>query len=779
MVTGARGATFADVARASGSFGANPQDNDADVSRKFADYAIQQNPNFKGDTGDTGPANSTYATLAALKAAAITNGTANLTQAGLQGAFVWAPDDFTGLADDINIVGSDNAPLSDGAWVRTGDLLAIMGTGDNAPYLQAIINAAPVVRVPHRGVPYTLGSRVFVPSNRTILFDDKVTFNYTGPSSHPVGTLGVFYSEGGRNIQLLAPADGLVTIRCAQAQAAVYAFHGMGVAGVKLRGLMGSNCSLARFLPAVVQDGQYVEVGYEDADTSSDGININRDIEVLGGGAMFDVMQVAAQPSLHAVYVINWRAAGGRYKNVCHAICGWGGNANPNPNQSGNGVLTNERKNARFVVEDNIVEDAQNGGIWFSMARDGVVRNNTVRRAHDVGIDPEGCVNVTVENNLVVDCDNGNLSTFYLGRGTVFRGNRSIGRICLRIYNSSLSALNEDVTISDNDFSGPIDVLGVAGEVGAVTLDFGPVRNVAILLNRFTNAKCDLAAVNVTTVTATSNVFRLSIPAAASTRLLSVDGLRNTGFGDGRATIDLNQFYSEVAQFPNVEPIYVGLGDFNANSTATISRNKTRGFSGFDIHCVSNGGNPGTTAYFKLRDNDLGHGAIMCESTNAGGSYVFDRLGNVDVNGAPLDATSGAYTMDGISQAVSGAGGVTLKLSAVDGSPPGTLDAATGIVTITTPGFYSLVVQARPQDGTATGIAYAVGVGLGNVDNSASVQWAVTGPQSSSSSSATRQGLSKSRAMQLNRGDQLRAYAFSPETALTLTSASLSITRVS
>jgi len=54
LVTGARGGTFADVARASGAFGANSQDSDSEVFNKFADYAIEQNPDFKGDKGDKG-----------------------------------------------------------------------------------------------------------------------------------------------------------------------------------------------------------------------------------------------------------------------------------------------------------------------------------------------------------------------------------------------------------------------------------------------------------------------------------------------------------------------------------------------------------------------------------------------------------------------------------------------------------------------------------------------------------------------------------------------------
>ena len=51
---GLRGMSFADVARYAGTFGTMPTDSDADVTRKFADYAIQENPNFKGNKGDPG-----------------------------------------------------------------------------------------------------------------------------------------------------------------------------------------------------------------------------------------------------------------------------------------------------------------------------------------------------------------------------------------------------------------------------------------------------------------------------------------------------------------------------------------------------------------------------------------------------------------------------------------------------------------------------------------------------------------------------------------------------
>lgn len=723
--------------------------------------------------GNPGPANNTYKTLADLKASAITNGTANLTAAGLQGAFVWASGEFTGLADDINIIASDVAPLTEGAWVRTGELLAIMGAGDSSPYLRAILNAVPAVRIPWRFAPYRLNSNIRVYSDLTIQADDEVTFDYYGPTVDPSARVGIFWAADAKNIKFLAPPNGNVYFRLPEARDQVYAFYGRAVSHVRLRGLQGINCHQAAILPAREDDGVYTEIGWSQVDTSVVGLNgINQHIDIIGGGSRFDELQAIGQPSVHLVFTFDAKVRRGDYQNCNHAICAWGGDAN----HMGDGVITNERKSARILVTDCTVQDIRNGGIWFSMTRDSVMRNNTVRRCHDVGLDLEGCINCTVESNLAEDCDQANMSTFFLGRGNVFRNNRSIGAVCLRVYNSALSSQNEDLVVTGNEFSGPIDIFGVAGALGLVTLDYGPVRNLVLTGNRFNNAKCNLVQLNVGSVTATGNVFRLSIPAPAGTRLLSVGGLRNTGFGNGRATVESNQFYAEVSQFPNVEPLYVSMGDFNAGSTASISRNHTRGFSGYDIHAVCDGANPGTTAYFSIRDNNLGHGAILAEATGAGG-YVFDRLGNVDVDGNPLDSTSGAYTKGSSPQAVSGA--TTIILTGADGAPPGILDTATGIVTILVPGFYNVAGQVRLQDGTAPGIRYGVGVGTANVDQPQNIVWQTTSPSVTDNAALTSQGATKTRAMKLNRGDQLRLYVFSPETAINITAASLTLTRVS
>jgi hypothetical protein len=122
-VSGARGRSFADVARATGAFGATPEDSDTQVSVKFADYAIQQNPGFKGDPGPPGGSDNTYTGsngLSAFKASDTDRATASLVGVPNveDGRFNWTLGNFSGQADDQNIIKANSTALTVGAWVR-------------------------------------------------------------------------------------------------------------------------------------------------------------------------------------------------------------------------------------------------------------------------------------------------------------------------------------------------------------------------------------------------------------------------------------------------------------------------------------------------------------------------------------------------------------------------------------------------------------------------------------------------------------------------------------
>ncbi len=67
-----------------------------------------------GLTGKAGPSNNTRASIATLRAAAITD----LTSLFDASTWTWTAGDFTGLVDDRDVVASDQTALTAGAWVR-------------------------------------------------------------------------------------------------------------------------------------------------------------------------------------------------------------------------------------------------------------------------------------------------------------------------------------------------------------------------------------------------------------------------------------------------------------------------------------------------------------------------------------------------------------------------------------------------------------------------------------------------------------------------------------
>lgn len=84
--------------------------------------------------------NNTYFTLADLKASAVAEGTAFLVQdsAVADGTFFWTLGNFTGQADDKNIIKANSTALTVGAWLRQG---ASSIRAQQAPSLQMLLNA--------------------------------------------------------------------------------------------------------------------------------------------------------------------------------------------------------------------------------------------------------------------------------------------------------------------------------------------------------------------------------------------------------------------------------------------------------------------------------------------------------------------------------------------------------------------------------------------------------------------------------------------------------------
>lgn len=141
-VTGARGASAADVARRTGAWGALSTDSDPAVLEKFAQFAIEENPGFQSSI--PGPSNNTRLSLADLKAAATSDRT-SLYDGSL---WTWTLGDYTGKADDRVVVEANSTALTVGAWVRRTSSSPSVSVkdfgarGDGATNDTAAINAA-------------------------------------------------------------------------------------------------------------------------------------------------------------------------------------------------------------------------------------------------------------------------------------------------------------------------------------------------------------------------------------------------------------------------------------------------------------------------------------------------------------------------------------------------------------------------------------------------------------------------------------------------------------
>lgn len=123
----------------------------------------------------------TATSLADLKATA----TSNPSVVYDRSLWAWTTGDFTGRADNVEIVEANGVVLSIGAWVRQTNVFNVMhfgalgdGVTNDAPAVQAAINAA-----------RTLGGTVFFPPQRTYLFTSQVLV-YRTFASTPGGYVG-------------------------------------------------------------------------------------------------------------------------------------------------------------------------------------------------------------------------------------------------------------------------------------------------------------------------------------------------------------------------------------------------------------------------------------------------------------------------------------------------------------------------------------------------------------------------------------------------------------
>jgi hypothetical protein len=186
-VTGARGESFAAVARRTGAFGVLPTDSDAAVLDKFADWAIQDNPGFKGDKGDPGGNVMAAGLFEDLSGLLIPGGTDLVQTSGWAAAGVGAARyAFDAAVDAAYVADHPNTAVitANGRGFRlaetTVDVRQVGVVGDGVTDDTATLQAA-----------LALGQEIYIPRGVTMRITDELVITQDGARLHGAGTIRI------------------------------------------------------------------------------------------------------------------------------------------------------------------------------------------------------------------------------------------------------------------------------------------------------------------------------------------------------------------------------------------------------------------------------------------------------------------------------------------------------------------------------------------------------------------------------------------------------------
>lgn len=167
---------------------------------RVPNVAMNSSKGDKGDQGDTGapgPADNTYASLATFKASDISRKVARLVGASgiTDGSFNWTPGNFTGQADDQNIIKADSTALSVGAWVRQA-LSDLRGTTNVKITDDRLLLGAATPSPDNHAVSVTVTRRTDDENGQDIYFYS----NQTDPDNQRVGRVLHIYADADGDI---------------------------------------------------------------------------------------------------------------------------------------------------------------------------------------------------------------------------------------------------------------------------------------------------------------------------------------------------------------------------------------------------------------------------------------------------------------------------------------------------------------------------------------------------------------------------------------------------
>jgi len=222
------------------------------------------------------------------------------------------------------------------------------------------------------------------------------------------------------------------------------------------------------------------------------------------------------------------------------------------------------------------------GGIWGSMGTKITIRDSIVSHCKDVGIDFEGCHDVTASGNTVTDCTNGNLATFQECNGTiVFEKNTSIltgewGTVHYFNSNATQIPSTQDIILRENTFTST-NFTAVESRPGINRFSFVGNTCENVCVNTVYNNVCHVDVSN-NTMTFTKRMRSGDAPIRVATI--------NVTSGKKEITVSGNKVTSKVAQ-SSVFAIQIAYGMQAHDAIAECNGNTVENF-GSGISLSSN-----------------------------------------------------------------------------------------------------------------------------------------------------------------------------------------------
>ncbi len=531
----------------------------------------------------------------------------------------------------------------------------IMGTGNVAVITDvdygavdggsAISNTAAIVAAADDIAASGAPGHVLIPPGMDFpVTPDGVAGVWPGVTFTGGGTLSTVQTTTGALITFLPGSEdfGVEGCRFVGGSDEIVAVYTPSDAGnVTARGIVKDNECVECTLILTNEHDEGSVLTYADRDTDPVTGNVTRNIDIVNNRGTRTAANLGSRAFILLWYTIGGKIHGNTADGYGYGIQWWGGDANP---IDGDGDLANERKCGGFSIMGNEMKNVLDvlgggAGIWGSMGKDITVNGaNIVENCADVGIDFEGCDTWTCSGNIVTNCVNGCLTTFFYSRNGEFGPNTcrqddaSTHEIMARVQNQYAITDNEGVTFTGGSFSCRSGVARIALETADRTILRG-LRGLDVRIDAEANNQrhteidgCNLLFTDELPIALNPDSEMIQMPA------INV-GRNHIG---GRVKITGNTIVNRAIAQPG-QAIRSYQDDPTANVLEVIDDNICVGWDD-SIETIWNGTNAGLTTTTFLRGNIIDEGSTITTTTGPDAAIpaIVVSEGNYYTDGTPV-----------------------------------------------------------------------------------------------------------------------------------------------